>query len=256
MRFVAGALLLLLCHIPQPALTFVTTDEVGIYQSRLKESPIGPRIAFWAEQFIGTPYDTDPLGDYVRRSVIVADERVDCMYLTFRAAEIALTSTPEEAVQKALFMRFHTAGILKDGKVVNYDDRYQDGGEMISSGKYGDDITTRLGKTHDIPDALGNGTIHFLPVAELQKAAEGLQTGDIIFFIRDPSRREAGEVVAHMGIVKVEARADQNGYRVYLIHASGNKRRGGAVKKISLDEYISDMQHIGAKVSRFKENTP
>jgi len=89
MRFVAGVLLFLLCCFPQPALP-LSTDEITTYQSRLKGSPVAHKIAFWAELFIGTPYDTDPLGEYVRRAVVVADERVDCMYLTFRTAELAL----------------------------------------------------------------------------------------------------------------------------------------------------------------------
>ena len=142
MRFVVGTLLFLLCCLPQPALPF-TADEISALQPRLRESSVGNRIAFWAEQFIGTPYDMDPLGDYVTRALIVADERVDCMYLTFRAVELALSNSPEEAVGKALTMRFHAQGVLKDGKVTNYDDRYQDGIDMIGSGKYGARLFSR-----------------------------------------------------------------------------------------------------------------
>lgn len=269
MRFVAGALLFLLCCLPQPALSF-RTDEISAHQLRLKESPVGHRIAFWAEQFIGTPYDTDPLGDYVRRAAILADERVDCMYLTFRAVELALTSTPEEATEKALTLRFRTRGALKDGKVLNYDDRYQDGIDMIRSGKYGTEITTRLGKTRRIAEANGGGANDFLPATEIRKAidfpgqARGnrscehgeLHTGDIIFFVRDPSKSEVAGIVAHMGILKVEQRNGGYGCTVYLIHASGTKRRGGSVKKVLLDEYLTYMQHAGAKISRLNDDSP
>ena len=62
---------------------------------------------------MGTPYDIDPLGTYVARSVIVADEKVDCMYLVFRAVELALSSTPAEAIQIALQKRFHSKGVYK-----------------------------------------------------------------------------------------------------------------------------------------------
>ena len=79
---------------------------------------------------------------------------------------------------------------------------------------------------------------------------------DEITTIRDPSRREAGEVVAHMGIVKVEESIGQNGRKMFLIHASGNKRRGSSVKKVPLDAYIVGMQHVGAQVSRFTERSP
>ncbi len=118
MRFPAAALLFLLCSIPHTALSF-TPDEISAHQARLKGLSTAQKIAFWAEQFVGTPYDTDPLGDYVRRAVIVADERVDCMYLTFRVTELALTNTPEEAVQKALVLRFRTLGMQHIGAQVS-----------------------------------------------------------------------------------------------------------------------------------------
>ncbi len=247
-----GALLFLLLCLPQTALPF-TADEINVLQPRVKESPVGDRIAFWAEQFIGTPYDTDPLGDYVRRALIVADERVDCMYLTFRAAELALTNSPEEAIDKALTMRFHTRGILKDGKVVNYDDRYQDGIDMIRSGKYGAEITARLGKTRQIAEPNSGDTIDFLPAAQVERGMGLLNTGDIVYFVRDPSKRAVGGVIAHMGIIKAEQKKGGLGRTVYLIHASGTKKRGGSVKKVLLDEYLSHMQHAGAKISRLSE---
>jgi hypothetical protein len=63
----------------------LTDEEIQKSQSFLRDKPIGERIAFWAEKFIGIPYDTDPFGEYVSKATIVTDERVDCMYLTFRA---------------------------------------------------------------------------------------------------------------------------------------------------------------------------
>ena len=148
------------------------------------------------------------------------------MYLTFRAVELALTSAPEEAIEKALTLRFHTRGALKDGKVLNYDDRYQDGIDMIRSGRY--------------------------PPGEHGE----LRTGDIIFFVRDPSKSEVAGIVAHMGILKVEQRNGGSGRTVYLIHASGTKRRGGSVKKVLLDEYLTYIQHAGAKISRLNDDSP
>src|SRR5208283_5544863 len=86
----------------------LSCKEALSLQNTLKGRSIGERIAFFAEQFVGTPYDIDPLGTYVTQSVIVADERVDCMYLAFRTVELALSSTPDEAVQTALEKRFHS----------------------------------------------------------------------------------------------------------------------------------------------------
>ena len=60
--------------------------------------------------------------------------------------ELALSHTPEEAIQIALEKRFHSKGILKDGKVVNYDDRFEYGEDMIESGKWGKEVTLEVGK--------------------------------------------------------------------------------------------------------------
>jgi hypothetical protein len=246
MRFLVGALFFLLVSLPQIALSF-TSAETNFLQPGV---PVGNRIAFWAEQFIGTPYDRDPLGDYVRRELIVADERVDCMYLTFRAVELALSDSYEEAIDKALTMRFHTRGVLKDGKVVNYAERYQDGIDMIRSGKYGTEITARLGKTRESLGPEGSFTFDFLPAEEMQKSIDRFGTGDIVYFVRDPSAKFVGGLVAHMGILKVETGNDGSSRTVYLIHASGTKKRGGSVKKVLLSEYLTHMPHAGAKISR------
>ena len=57
-----------------------------------------------------------------------------------------------------------------------------------------------------------------------------------------------------MGILKVEQKNGGLGRTVYLIHASGTKKRGGSVKKVLLDEYLSHMQHAGAKISRISDS--
>jgi len=132
-------------------------------------------------------YDTDTPGTYVRRETeeretIVADGRVDCMYLTFRAIELALSETPDEAVEKALSLRFHTRGLVARGRVVNYDERYQDGAEMLKSGKYGEEITSRLGTVRNIPAPPGKPAVDALPPETLCKALSLLETGDHHFF--------------------------------------------------------------------------
>jgi hypothetical protein len=78
----------------------MTADEVLITQAYAAELPLPRRIAYWAGRFIGTPYDPDPLGLYVRTNRIVADEAVDCMYHTFRSAELAMTTTPADASRR------------------------------------------------------------------------------------------------------------------------------------------------------------
>jgi hypothetical protein len=213
------------------------------------DKPIGERIAFWAEKFVGTPYDMDPLGEYVSKEAIVADERVDCMYLTFRVVELALSNTPEETIQIALDKRFRSKGILKDGKVMNYEDRFEYGEDMIYSGKWGKDITGEVGKTIRIKGSRGKHFVDILSSSALLRGIRNLKTGDILFFIKRPEDRKKEEIVGHIGIIKVE-RSPKN--QVYIIHASGTKDRGGVVKKILLKDYISKMPFMGAKITRFQ----
>jgi hypothetical protein len=208
--------------------------------------PVGDRIAFWAESFLGIPYDQDPLGAYVSRAAIVADDRVDCMYLTFRAVELALSRSPEEALQTALERRFHSRGILKDGKVANYDDRFDYGEDMIASGKWGKDITAAIGPTVRLSGSRGTSHCDVLPRANLPRWADKLKSGDIIFFMTAPEKRVVGEAVGHLCIIRVE------GNTAFLVHAGGTKKKGGSVRKVPWTEYVAKMPFIGVKITRFE----
>jgi len=223
----------------------LSEKEIQKFQSLLTERRVGERVAFWAEKFMGTPYDKDPLGEYVTKAVIVVDERVDCMYLTFRTVELSLSHTPEEATQIALEKRFHSKGILKEGKVLNYNDRFEYGEDMISSGKWGREITLDIGNTVRIKGSRGRDFVDILLRDELYRGLGKVKSGDIIFFIKKPEERKLGEIVGHIGILKIEQ--DQ---QAYLIHASGTKERGGLVKKVLLKDYVSQMPFIGVKITR------
>lgn len=235
-------------------------DIAGL-QAQAKGMTEGERIAFFADQFLGVPYDTDPLGLYVTRRVIVADDRIDCMYLVFRSAEIALSSTPRGAEQLALYMRFKTKGRLgPDGRVLNYGDRFQYGLDMILSGKWGRNITRFLGKTIPVETSsrfqkMGVDTVMVLPRREIGSAISSskFRSGDIVFFVKDPAKRAALEVIGHMGILEVE-----NG-DVYLIHAHGLKKtsrnpdvKPGAVTKVLFKDYVKAMPFIGIMVTRIQ----
>lgn len=229
-------------------------SRIVTFQNSLRDRPVGERIAFWAEAFLGRHYDTDPLGEYVRKEVIVADERVDCMYHAFRSVELALSTTPEDAVKEALRMRFFTKGILKNGKVINYEDRYQYGEDMIDSGKWGSEITHELGKTIEIKGSRGKEKVSILPKEEALRGdtLERIKDGDIIYFIKDPEKRVVGEIVGHIGIIRIK---DGN---PYLIHASGVKdsnrlKGGGSVTEIRLLDYLRDTGFVGIRVTRFDE---
>ncbi len=232
----------------------MSADEILTIQAAIAELPLGRRIAFWAERFIGTPYDTDPLGLYVRTSRIIADEEVDCMYHTFRSAELALTDSPRAAFEKALELRFLHQGRVQDGLVLNYEDRYQYGEDMVFSTKWGRNVTAELGPVRTIPGSRGRDTVDILPKESLvtKKVQKGLEDGDIIFWIKDPKKRVVGEIVAHLSIVRIKSG------RPMIIHAAGSKSQwktanGGVVKEVPFADYVRDMRFIGAFITRFEQ---
>ena len=232
----------------------MTADEIMIAQGQAAELPLGKRLVYWAGRFVGTPYDTDPLGLYVRTNRIVADEKADCMYLTFRSAELALSGTPGQAIEKALSLRFLTQGKLTDGLVQNYNERFEYGEDMVYSGKWGTNITGELGAAKTIQGSRGRDEVVILPKQALQtrKLQKQLIDGDIIFWVKDPKKRVVEEIVAHLSFVHIK-----NG-KPYLIHASGTKDSAtksgsGMVKEVSFADYVRDTKFIGAFVTRFEQ---
>ncbi len=232
----------------------MTADEILLTQARAARLPLGKRISYWASRFIGTPYDQDPLGLYVRTNRIVADEKVDCMYHTFRSVELAKSNTPAGAIEQALSLRFINQGKLSDGLVTNYDDRFQYGEDMVFSGKWGKNITAELGALKTIPGSRGRDTVDILPKSVLATHSfqKKLQDGDIIYWAKDPKKRAVEEIIAHLSIVHIK-----NG-KTYLIHAAGSKEKegnpgGGAVKEVPFADYVHSMRFIGALVTRFEE---
>lgn len=220
-------------------------NKIETTRSRMTSMSVGERIASWAGHFIGAPYDRDPLGEYVTRKAIVADERIDCMYLVFRSVELAMGNSEKESEQIALDKRFLTRGIIKDGIVTNYDDRFQYGEDMIDSGKWGREVTSELGETRSVPDSRRQMKVRYAPVAVISKGKSRLKEGDIVFFVKKPEKRIYGEVIGHMGIIKIEQG------RILLVHASGTKKSGGEVRKVNLEQYIRKMPYLGAKITRF-----
>ncbi|HEY6011145.1 MAG TPA: NlpC/P60 family protein [Nitrospirota bacterium] len=232
----------------------LTADEMLLAQARAAKLPIGKRIAYWAGRFIGTPYDPDPLGLYVRTNRIVADEKADCMYHAFRSVELARSSTPAEAVDQALNLRFVKKGKLSDGLVVNYDERFQYGEDMVFSNKWGRNVTADLGETKQIAGSRGKETVDILPknVLATRAVQKNLQDGDIIYWVKDPKKRVVEEIVAHLSIVRLKNN------KPYLIHAAGDKDRegrpgGGVVKEVPFADYVQKMKFIGAFVTRFEQ---
>jgi len=234
----------------------MTEAEILYTQNQIASRPLGERIAYWAHRFIGTTYDPDPLGLYVRTNRIEADEKVDCMYHTFRSVELAQSAFPAEAIEKGLSLRFITQGKLEDGLVANYEERYQYGEDMTFSGKWGANITRDLGKTRKIEGSRGRDKVRILPKEELlaEKLQKKLKDGDIIYWVKDPAKRIVGEIVGHLSVVHINANTP------HVIHAAGRKKKnwqgtvnGGVVKEIPFTDYVQRMSFIGALVTRFEE---
>lgn len=247
----SGKLIFLFCAVIALCFSFesVCASPDKIEAARAGMTPglsTGARIAYWAGSFKGTPYDRDPLGEYVTTKSIVADDRVDCMYLVFRSVELAMGRSEKESVEIALDKRFLTRGTIKDGTVTNYDDRFQYGEDMIDSGKWGREVTSELGATRSVADSRRHTKVKYAPVAVVSRGLAKLKEGDIIFFVKKPEKRIYGEVIGHMGIIKIEQGS------IMLIHASGTKKSGGEVRKVDLEQYIRKMPYIGAKVTRFE----
>lgn len=239
-------LLVFLFLFPSLAAAFMSDDEIAVLQRAAAGWSTGERIAFWAEQFIDMPYDPDPLGEYVRNNVVVADERVDCMYHTFRSVELALGKDPADSVTVALDKRFHARGLVEEGKVINYSERFRYGEQMIESGKWGREITSELGETAMIKGEGEGERIAMIRKQDIPKLHGRLQNGDIVFFVKDPKKRVSGEIVGHIGIIKIEAD------NTYLVSAFGRKNSGGKVRKILLSDYGRDMPFVGIRVSRLE----
>ncbi len=242
-------LLLLTILLPEPLFAFTDAD-IASYQREIADKAIGERIALWAERFVGTPYDPDPLGEYVTKKKIVSDERVDCMYLSFRAVELALGRTPGESLSVALDKRFVHRGEVSNGVVANYEDRFRYGEDMIDSGKWGVEISGDIGPLSSIAGSRGRKEVTIVSKDALIREIEGkgglaLKSGDFIFFVKAPGKRAQDEIVGHIGIIKIE------GGTPYLIHAGGRKNRGGEVRKVLFSDYLRSMPFAGIKVTRF-----
>lgn len=217
--------------------------------NKMQSFQIPERITFWAEHFIGTPYDTEPIGIYVKESKIVVDDKVDCMYLTFRSIELAHASTPEEALDAALDVRFLEKGQRNGNTIISYKDRFQYGEDMAFSNKYGRNVTSEIGKTTSIPGSRHNNNVSILKTSEVVKNLDHFKTGDIVFLVKNIEKRKVGEIVEHIGILKKE-----NG-NLFLIHASGTKGKHGKgkVEKVFFDKYLEEKYpfFIGVIVTRF-----
>lgn len=224
---------------------FVNTWECGGHVGEC-ERGIGEKIVLYAKKFIGKPYDPDPLGAYVRERKIVYDDKVDCMYLTFRSVELAFANGDEKKAEEvALEKRFRTQGILSNGFVVNYEERFEYGEDMFLSGKWGKllDVDPRA-LCRVFSRRLGV-YVPYVPKGKYKLVENFIASGGIVFFVKDPSRSKRGELVGHIGILE-----KSNG-EIYLIHAKGVKNRSGVVVRERFVDYLFRSKYIGFVITHF-----
>lgn len=224
-------------------IVFIFFFEVLCFSSQ----SLGDKIVFFAKKFLGLPYDPDPLGSYVRKKVLIYDEKVDCMYLTFRSVELAFSDGDDS---KSLFVavekRFVNRGIVKDGIVVNYEDRFEYGEDMVLSGKWGKLLVIDEGIFKKVFSERLKSDIFFIPKYRYKDVKNFISNGNIIFFVKDPKHSKKGEIVGHIGIL--ERVFDD----IFLIHASGTKGIGGKVVREDLSKYLKRTKYIGFIVTYFE----
>jgi hypothetical protein len=217
---------------------------------------IGEKIAFYANSFIGTPYDRIPIGLYVKSRRIIADNEVDCMYLVFRTVELAFADGDnKKAFQIGLDKRFHHHGIVdKKSLVVNYDDRFDYSEDMIFSGKWGKSIFSNE-EMKKMKGTRFYDVFYYMPKEKIilndVKVVSKIKTGDILFLVKKPSlRSKSAEIIGHLGILDVVNND------IYFIHASGFKsfnKPQGKVKKVLLRDYLREMsKFVGVYITRFE----
>lgn len=229
------------------------------YEKQFKkpENPnlsLGEKISFYADQFIGTPYDRIPIGLYVDTRRLITDNEVDCMYLVFRSIPLALADGDnKKAFDIACNKMFHDRCKLDSkGFVTNYETRFDYSEDMIMSGKWGKNIY----KDNQMTKMKGSRMYKYFPYIPSQEFIKNqalqkeVKKGDIVFFVKrlDLRSKTANEIIGHLGILDVV-----DG-KIYLTHASGHKsfkKPQGKVVKVPLIDYLKEMKRFaGIYISR------
>jgi hypothetical protein len=242
--------------------------EIDSQMARVAALPVGERIAAradWFPQRGDTSYvfGLDPEG-YVTQGRLVDDCHTDCVLFFYRTTELGRSSSALEAVQFAFGTRFYGASLQE---VVRPDGRVDYGApvhldyamDILRSGYWGAEVTATLGPART--DETGTarypaGTVSFVPKADL--APERLQSGDIVYFVTDETTprgravREGGDLIGHLGIVKVEDGTPM------LIHAASQGLAGlypGArVEKVALATYLRRVENFKGVMATRIEN--
>lgn len=234
----------------------LSSDEINGQMAAIASLPLGERIGAWAEYFHqrGDARYLFGLAEegYVEEGRLADDFAFDCILFLYRTTELGRTTSAREAIDFAYGTRFAGASLeeaVRADGTVNYDDpaHLDYSIDMIRSGIWGQDITASLGGTER--DLAGSsryaaGSIKFVPTAKIDYAA--LQSGDLIFLVTDEQTergkalREAGALIGHVGIIRVE-----NGRPEFIHPASSGLAglyEGGRIVKVPLETYLARVE--------------
>ena len=233
---------------------------------RLAASPVGERVAGWARFFLdrGVPYLYGDAGNgYVTQGRLVDDTATDCMLLTMRVFELAQSSNPTEAIERALAGRFPGVpldAIANSDGVLDYEHPYRRrfALDLMREGFYGTDVTESLGRT--VPDPgtprPTSADVPVLPKDTLE--VERLVDGDALWFVLAPDtqaevRERSHAIIGHMGIISRPTGTDPS--EIQLIHAASKPLvdvyDGGKVVSVDLATYLDRVETFHAlRVSR------
>ncbi len=235
-----------------------------------RELPLGERIARWAELYLERN-ETSYLfglkdGGYVADSLLVQDYKQDCVLFSYRCSELALASSPRDAVLRALETRFaggEAGRVVATTGAVDYNDpsHLDYSLDIVRSGIWGRDVTAEIGEAET--DSVGTsrypaGSFVFIPTESLR--LEGFEDGDLLYFVFDENnssrgrkmRDEYGLVIGHQGIAR---RRDA---QVDVIHAAisdlPGEYRGNQVVRVPLRTYLRRVESFkGVIVTRLDE---
>lgn len=245
----------------------IATDEINGLMESFAPFSLGERVAAWAEYFwqrgdVRYLNGTAP-GGYAAEGRLVDDFATDCVLFFYRTTELGRSTTALEAVQFAFGTRFYGAalemvvdeqGRLDYSSPVHLDYSV----DIIRSGLWGEEVTAELGTlyTEDIGTArYPRGSVHYVLDENVDLAA--LQSGDLLFFVSNEATdvgraiREAGAIIGHIGIVKVEEGIP------YLIHPAARPiagiYEGGKIEKLLLKTYLTRVESFkGVMATRLK----
>ena len=242
-------------------------DEINARMGQFQALSLGERVASWAEYFwqrgdVQYLNGTAP-GGYAKAGRLVDDFSTDCVLFFYRTTELGRSTTALEAVQFAFGTRFYGAAlemVVDDAGRLDYASpvHLDYSVDIIRSGLWGEEITAKLGElqTHDVGTSrYERGSVHYVLDENVNLAA--LQSGDILFFVSNEETdvgraiREAGAIIGHIGIVKVEEGVP------HLIHPAARPIEGlyagGRIEKLPLKTYLERVESFkGVMATRLK----